>query len=170
MKKIILTVAAVFVLSFANAQDGGFKVGINAGLPMGDIKDSYSLSVGLDIAYLKSFSDKFQAGLTTGYAHYLGKSETVDLGFGLTATADTEDGGFIPLAATAQYSVSENFFVGADLGYAIGVSPSENKGGFLYQPKVGYQTEKFELYAGYKGISVDGGTFSSVNLGFNYKF
>jgi hypothetical protein len=170
MKKIILTVAAVFVLSFANAQDGGFKVGINAGLPMGDIKDSYSLSVGLDIAYLKSFSDKFQAGLTTGYAHYLGKSETLDLGFGLSTTYDFEDGGFIPLAATAQYSVSDNIFLGGDLGYAIGVSPSENKGGFLYQPKVGYQTEKFELYAGYKGISVDGGTFSSVNLGFNYKF
>ena len=170
MKKIILTVAAVFVLSFANAQDGGFKVGINAGLPMGDIKDSYSLSVGLDIAYLKSFSDKFQAGLTTGYAHYLGKSETVDLGFGLSTTVDFEDGGFIPLAATAQYSVSDNIFLGGDLGYAIGVSSSENKGGFLYQPKVGYQTEKFELYAGYKGISVDGGSFSSINLGFNYKF
>jgi hypothetical protein len=170
MKKIILTVAAVFVLSFANAQDGGFKAGIHAGLPMGDIKDSFSFAVGLDLAYLWSISDKFQAGLTTGYAHYLGKSETVDLGGGFSATYDTEDGGFIPLAATAQYSVAENFFVGADLGYAIGVSPSENKGGFLYQPKVGYQTEKFELYAGYKGISVDQGTFSSVNLGFNYKF
>jgi len=170
MKKIILTVAAVFVLSFANAQEGKFKAGINLGLPMGDIKDSYSLAVGLDLAYLWSISDKFQAGLTTGYAHYLGKSETVDLGFGLSTTVDFEDGGFIPLAGTAQYSVSENFFVGADLGYAIGVSPSGNNGGFLYQPKVGYQTEKFELYAGYKGISVDGGTFSSVNLGFNYKF
>ena len=39
-----------------------------------------------------------------------------------------------------------------------------------YQPKVGYQAEKYEVFAGYKGVSVDGGTFSSLNLGFNYKF
>ena len=45
-----------------------------------------------------------------------------------------------------------------------------NDGGFYYQPKVGYQAEKYEVFAGYKGVSVDGGTFSSLNLGFNYKF
>ena len=169
MKKIILTVAAIFVIGVASAQEGKFKAGINLGLPMGDIKDSYSLAVGLDVAYTWSITDKFQAGLTTGYAHYMGKSTDIDTGFGMM-TVDFEDAGFVPLAATAQYSLSDNLFVGADLGYALGVSPSGNDGGFLYQPKIGYQTEKMEVYAGYKGISVDGGTFTSVNLGFNYKF
>jgi hypothetical protein len=161
MKKIILTVVAFLTFGLANAQDGGFKAGINIGFPMGDIKDSYSLGIGLDVAYTWKVADKFHAGITTGYAHYMG--DTVS-GF------DVEDAGFIPLAATAQYSITDNLFLGVDLGYALGVSPDGNDGGFLYQPKFGYQTDKIEVYAGYKGISVDGGTFSSINLGFNYKF
>ncbi|NMH24511.1 hypothetical protein [Flavobacterium solisilvae] len=158
MKKIILTIVAVFAFGLANAQDGKFKLGVNLGLPMGDIKDAYSFAIGVDAAYLWSVGDGFQAGVTTGYAHYMGKEDWID------------DAGFVPVAGTAQYSFTDNFFGGLDLGYALGVSPSGNDGGFLYQPKVGYQAEKYEVYAGYKGISVDGGTFSSINLGFNYKF
>jgi hypothetical protein len=165
MKKIILTVVAVLAFGFANAQDGGFKAGINIGFPMGDIKDSYSLGIGLDVAYTWKVADKFHAGITTGYAHYMGKTEDL---MGLEIEFD--DAGFIPLAATGQYSITDNLFLGVDLGYALGVSPDGNDGGFLYQPKFGYQTDKIEVYAGYKGISVDGGTFSSINLGFNYKF
>ena len=161
MKKIILTVVAFLAFGFANAQDGGFKLGGHIGLPMGDIKDFYSLAIGLDVVYTWKVADKFQAGITTGYAHYMGKTES---GF------DLEDAGFIPLATTAQYSITDNLFLGVDLGYALGVSPDANDGGFLYQPKFGYQTDKIEVYAGYNGISVDGGTFSSINLGFNYKF
>jgi hypothetical protein len=158
MRKIILSVLAVFAFGAAQAQDGGFKAGLNLGLPMGDIKDAYSFTVGVDVAYMWSVADKFQAGVSLGYAHYMAKEDFID------------DAGFLPIAATAQYSLSDNFFIGADLGYAVGMSPSGNDGGFLYQPKVGYQTEKYEIFAGYKGISVDGGTFSSVGLGFNYKF
>lgn len=165
MKKIILIAMAVFAFSFANAQDGGFKAGINLGLPMGDIKDAYSFSVGFDVAYTWKVSDKFHAGVTTGYAHYMGETQEF-----MGLEIDLDDAGFIPLAGTAQYSISDNLFIGADLGYALGVSPDGNEGGFLYQPKFGYQTEKFEVYTGYKGISVDGATFSSINLGFNYKF
>ena len=179
MKKIILTAAAVFALTFANAQakkeskggdsEGGFKMGINVGLPLGNIKDAYSLGLGVDLAYLWPISEGFQLGVTTGYAHYLGKTQDYDTGFGIVSVK-TDAAGFVPVAATAQYSLTENFFLGADLGYAIGVSPSGNNGGFLYQPKVGYQMDKIGIYAGYKGISVTGGTFSSVNLGVNYKF
>ena len=178
MKKITLTVLAVFALTFANAQDkkestgsndsAGFKLGINLGLPLGDIKDAYSVGLGVDLAYMWPISDGFQLGVTTGYAHYLGKTEDVDTGFGIVSVKN-DDAGFVPVAASAQISLGENFFLGADLGYAIGVSPSGNNGGLLYQPKVGYQMGNVGIYAGYKGISVTGGTFSSVNLGVNFK-
>ena len=85
-------------------------------------------------------------------------------------TIKSEAVGFIPVAATAQYSLTDNLFLGADLGYGIYTGKGESDGGVYYQPKFGYQNEKIELYAGYKGISVDGGSFSSLNLGFNYKF
>lgn len=166
MKKIIFTLALVFAMGAANAQEeGGLKLGINAGIPMGDIKDTYSLGLGLDLAYLWPVADKFQAGIATGYSHYMGKE--IETGFG---TVEVEDAGFLPIAATAHFSFSDNIFAAMDLGYGIGVAPSGNDGGFLYQPKFGYQSTTIEVYAGYKGISLDGGTFSSVNFGLNYKF
>ena len=169
MKKIILTVAAVFAFTFANAQDkksgsdseAGFRAGINLGLPMGDIKEGYSLTYGLDVAYLWPIADGFKAGVTSGYINYAAKSDFKDLG--------GKDTSFVPVAATGQYSFSEEFFGGLDLGYAVAVAPSGADGGLLYQPKVGYQTEKIEVYLGYKGISANGGTATSLNLGFAYK-
>ena len=158
MKKVLFAAVAVLTFGFANAQEGKFKVGANVGLPMGDIKDSYSFTIGLDAAYTWAISDKFDAGVGAGYGLYMGKEDFI------------EDASFVPVYGTAQYLITDSIFLGADLGYAVGIAPSENDGGFLYQPKVGYQAGEFQVFAGYKGISVDGGTFSSLNLGFNYRF
>ncbi|KQB44241.1 hypothetical protein B6A10_12885 [Flavobacterium sp. L1I52] len=156
MKKIILTAAALFAFAFTNAQSGAFKLGAHVGLPTGDIKDWYSVNLGADLSYTWNVAEGLDAGITTGYTAYLGKD-------GVDAA------GFIPVAATAQFTLENKMFIGADLGYGIGVNPSGNDGGFLYQPKIGYQMENAGLYVAYKGISVDGGTFSSVNLGVNFK-
>lgn len=160
---------AVFAFGFANAQEGNFKLGAHVGLPMGDIKDYYSLNLGIDAAYMWNVADKFSAGIATGYSTYLAKTYTYSDGVN-SFEIKGDAAGFIPVAATGQYSLTDDLFLGADLGYAIYTGSGDNNGGFLYQPKFGYQNEKIELYAGYKGISVDGGTFSSINLGFNYKF
>ncbi|TWI03129.1 hypothetical protein IQ05_00057 [Flavobacterium tiangeerense] len=168
MKRIILTVAAVFAFGFANAQEGKFKVGAHLGLPMGDIKESASLNLGADIAYVWTLDSKFSAGLVTGYTSYLAKTYTYNDGF-TSIEFKPDPAGFLPVAGTAQYSLSDNLFLGTDLGYALYVGKGEGEGGLYYQPKFGYQTEKIEVYVGYKGISVDGGTFSSLNLGFNFK-
>lgn len=156
MKKIILTAVAVFAFSFANAQDGGFKLGAHVGLPTGDIKDFSSANLGVDIAYVWKVADKFDAGLASGYTTYLGKD-------GADAT------GFIPVVATGQYDIADNLFLGADLGYAIYAGSGSGDGGVLYQPKFGYKAKKMEVYLGYKGISVTGGTFSSINLGVSFR-
>ena len=169
MKRIILSAIAVMAFGFANAQDGHFKVGAHVGLPTGDAGDGFSVNLGADVAYLWDLADKFSAGATTGYTAYLAKTQTYDFGMG-SVEIKGDDAGFIPVAGTAQYSISDNLFVGGDLGYAIYVGSGDGiDGGFLYQPKFGYQNEKIEFYAAYKGISNDG-TLSSINLGFNYKF
>ncbi|TDE27718.1 hypothetical protein E0I61_13435 [Flavobacterium ranwuense] len=164
MKKITLLLVAVFTFGNVNAQDGGIKVGAHVGLPTGDIKDAYSVNLGVDVTYMWNVTDKFSAGVTTGYTAYLG--ETIGSGAG---RFEVPNAGFIPLAATGQYSFTDHLFLGTDLGYAIYAGSGDGDGGFLYQPKFGYQSEKIEVYAGYKGIS-NNGTFSSINLGFNYKF
>lgn len=156
MKKIILTAAAIFAFGFANAQSGAFKLGAHVGLPMGDIKDFSSLNLGVDASYTWTVAEGLDAGIATGYTSYLGKD-------------GADANGFIPVAATAQFTLENKMFIGADLGYGIGVNPSGIDSGFLYQPKIGYQMEKVGVYVGYKGISVTGGTYSSVNLGVNFK-
>ncbi|MCC9071537.1 hypothetical protein LNQ49_08090 [Flavobacterium sp. F-65] len=108
MKKITLSIIAVLAFGFANAQDGHFKVGAHVGLPMGDFKDSFSVNLGADVAYLWNIADKFSAGATTGYTTYLAKSYTFSDGFN-SYKIKGDAAGFIPVAATAQYSIADKF-------------------------------------------------------------
>lgn len=168
MRKIILSAIALMAFGFANAQEGHFKIGAHTGLVLGDLKDSYSANLGIDVAYLWNVADKFSVGATTGYTTYFSKTYKYNDGF-TSFEIKGDNAGFIPLAGTAQYSLTDNLFVGADLGYAIYAGSGSGDGGLLYQPKFGYQNEKIELFAAYKGIS-DDLTLSSINIGFNYKF
>lgn len=165
MKKIILSLIAIFAFTFAHAQYTGVKFGVNLGAPLGDAKDISSITLGADFAYLYDITEEFHLGASIGYLTFVGKKYH---------GVKRDNLGFIPIAATAQYSIVENIFIGADLGYAIGISPSELDGGFYYLPKVGYQIDLFEVYVGYKGITskVDSEsyTLSAITLGFNYKF
>lgn len=170
MKKTILRLVALLAFTISNAQnEGGFKIGANAGAPMGKIgnrlyKDLYSVALGADVAYLLPISEKFVGGFGTGYFNFLGK--TVSVG---SRTVEIPDTMCIPVYGTAQYSIFDHLFVGADVGFAIGLEPSANEGGFLYQPKVGFQTKKLEIFVGYRGISAQGENVYSLNLGFFYK-
>lgn len=171
MKKLFL-VGALALFGAVNAQStGGFKLGAHLGLPMGDASDAgLNFNAGVDVAYTWKVAPKFDLGITTGYSRYFGKEQTYTfLGEG-SYTVDPSFG-IIPIAATAQYSFDEKFFIGADLGYALFVGEGTDGGDFYYQPKVGYSLDpKNDLYLGYKGISGDGFTLSSINLGYAYKF
>ena len=163
MKKLCL-VALITVLSFTNLEaQGGFSAGVHLGIPVADASDISGFNFGLDVSYLFEVSDEFQAGLTSGYTHFTGKS--IDLGFG---TVSVEDFGFIPLAGTARYGFSDQVFGSVDLGY--GISTNGGTGGFYYQPKVGYKTDVLDIFGFYKGISRDGATVGSVGVGAAYRF
>ena len=167
MKKLLFSAIAVVAFGFAaQAQDeGGFSAGIHLGMPMGDAGDIYTFNAGADLAYHFPVADGFTAGVTTGYSYFAG--EEVDLGpFGTVKT----NGAFVPLAATAKYSLTESFFVGADLGYALYVGDGEGDGGVYYQPKVGYQMEMIDIFVSYKGIAVEDTSISTVGIGAAFKF
>lgn len=178
MKKIILSAIAVCAFGFMSAQESTMKIGANLGMPMGDVKDMTSLVIGADFAYMWSISDEFQVGATIGYLSFMGKEhDSVEIEYndmGMPIDFDVvkvkQDFSFLPIAATAQYSINENFFLGADLGYALALAPSGSDAGMYYQPKVGYQIESFEVYVGYKGISRSGASANALSLGVFYKF
>lgn len=159
MRKLVI-IAALAVFGFnVNAQEG-FKAGINLGLPVGDAGDVSGFSVGLDVLYHWAVSDDFNAGVATGFTNSFGKS--IDVGIG---SVDVPDVQFIPVAASGRFNASDEFSVGADLGYAVGINDG-NDGGFYYRPIVGYGvSDNVELNLSYTGISLDGATWSTINLG-----
>ncbi|WP_347052729.1 hypothetical protein [Flavobacterium olei] len=164
MKTIILSVVTLLLFGVVNAQDNHFKIGAHVGLPISKSYELFDVNMGLDAAYLWGVTDKFSAGVTTGYTMYISKTYMGQYG---PMTRSTNQN-FVPLAGTAQYSLSDKWFTGADLGFALNVNGDLDRA-ILFQPKFGYQTKRIELFASYKGI-VDDYTISSLNLGFNYKF
>ena len=164
MKKLFLIIV-LFVLSFATVQAQGFKAGVNVGLPVGDAGDGYTFNVTLDVNFIWEVSETFGAGVATGYSHNFGDSEDIP-GFG---SVDYDDASFLPLAGAARFNVSEQFTLGADLGYAVGLSPDGNDGGFYYAPRVQYSvSQSLDIVAAYRGVSVDGGSFDVITLGVEF--
>jgi hypothetical protein len=160
MKKVLLIAAlAVFGLSVAQAQEG-FKVGATAALPVGDADDFTTFGFGLDASYLWEVGSGFLVGATAGYHHFFG-DDIEEFGF----TFEVDDFQFIPLAASARYYFTDDFFAGADLGYALGINDG-NDGGFYYRPKIGYDLGPVAIHASFAGVSADLDDGESID--FNY--
>ena len=170
MKRILFSVAILFAgLSNVNAQQGNFKVGAHFGLPIGTLNEGYSVNLGVDVAYLWKVSSIIELGATTGFSNYFGKNFSESYN-GNTFDFDVEDFLIIPLAASAKFNVAPQFFIGTDIGYAFFIGDNEDTGAFYYQPKVGMNIKKSEIYLGYKGMSKYSENVGSINLGYAYNF
>lgn len=154
MKKVIfILLLSVISFSTANAQVG-LRLGANVGLPVGDASDFYGFQAGADLAYMVTAIPVLDVGPMVGYSRFFGSDDNGDVHF-------------LPLAASGRVSLA-TFTVGLDLGYALGLSDGLD-GGVYYRPQVGFNFLMLGLIASYQGISVDGGTFSSVNLGVEFQ-
>lgn len=140
-----------------NAQENNMKINVFASIPMGDWGDFYSFGAGADFQYLFEVGNDFYAGPMASLLWYSGK----DLG-----GIKDEDAMFLPIGGTARYTMEE-FFVGADLGYGIGLAPAGMGGGFYFKPKVGYSFGSIAAVASYSMIS-NVGTVSAINLGVEF--
>jgi hypothetical protein len=174
MKKKLLILAVLFVsITCVNAQsksDGGivWGAGINFGLPTGNNFTYYnSFGIGLKFQGEKMFTDQVSGIASIGYTNFFGKS--LDNGNGGTSKYSL---GLIPILVGARYYASENFFLGAQIGYgnASYSGGGGSSGGFDYLPQVGYNTDMYQIVLGYNGLSVSGGTINHVDLSFVYKF
>lgn len=165
MKKLSVLLMLMVGFAFTNAQTEGtnwLKIGIHAGIPVGDIGDYSSFALGIDAKYQFLDYESFGIGVATGYTNYFGK----DMDF-MGETISMDDIGVIPLAALFRYYPTANFFLGADLGYGIVTGGGESSGGFYYRPEVGYHNNDWNIFAYYAGVS-DEGSISNVGIGVNY--
>ena len=174
MKKLFLTGAlALFGLMNAQKTESGFRLGVNAGIPVGDFGKLTTFTAGVDLAYLYPLAENFRLGVATGYSHYFGKKTKTDLIL-VTLKNEVPDVGIIPVAATAEYTFGgSNVFLGVDLGYAFFTKKDckNENGSFYYQPKLGYSFDKkHDLYFSYKGFTRNNISAGSINLGYAYNF
>ena len=174
MKKLFLTGAlALFGLMNAQKTESGIRLGVNAGIPVGDFGKFTTFTAGVDLAYLYPLAENFRLGVATGYSHYFGKKTKTDLIL-VTLKNEVPDVGIIPVAATAEFILGDsNVFLGADLGYAFFTEKDlkNENGSFYYQPKLGYSFDKrHDLYFSYKGFTRNNANAGSINLGYAYNF
>lgn len=174
MKKLFLTGAlALFGLMNAQKTESGIRLGVNAGIPVGDFGKFTTFTAGVDLAYLYPLAENFRLGVATGYSHYFGKKTKTDLIL-VTLKNEVPDVGIIPVAATAEFTFGDsNVFLGADLGYAFFTEKDlkNENGSFYYQPKLGYSFDKrHDLYFSYKGFTRNNANAGSINLGYAYNF
>lgn len=159
MKKYCFLV--LFILSFVTiTAQSGFKLGAHVGITTGDLDPAYGLNLGIDAGYVWEVADNVEVGVATGFSSFFVKSDYSDY---------FENINLIPVAATGQYTFDGGFNIGLDLGYGFFANDGAD-GGFLYQPKIGYNFNFGNVYAGYKGVSVNGGTVSAINIGLSHKF
>jgi hypothetical protein len=162
MKKLLLLSAIVVSTMTLSAQEA--NIGLSGALPIGDVGDITTFGLNLDANYLWEVSEQFDLGVAAGYHYYFG--EDIDTPFG---TFEAEDFGFLPIAAAARFNASEDFTIGADVGYALGINPDGNDGGFYYAPKIQYSvSEALDIVFAYKGVSLDGGSFDAISLGIEF--
>jgi len=144
MKKLILAaVIAVFGWAGANAQIGNFEAGPYLGAPVGD-GGIFGFNAGATFGYYAQVVPRLRVGGIIGIDQFFGKE---DDGWSYP------DATFIPVAASAKFNITERFFVGLDLGYAIGVTSAAGDGGFLASPKMGISLPIVDIYGYYKAIS-----------------
>lgn len=161
MKNLLVAIAFAFFGIGSAFSQGEIKLGINGGLPMGDTSDISDFNAGADITYLLSLADIVEVGGLVGYSHFFGKDgEEGNINW------EVDDFQFVPIAASGRVNLPF-FFIGADLGYAIGVNDG-NDGGVFYRPKVGITLGNLGLVASYSGISIDEATVSTLNIGLEF--
>ena len=156
MKKLLLTLMIVCSMGICNSfaqVTKDFKVGVHAGIPVGDMADFSDYNAGADVAYLFGLAGIVELGPLVGYSRYF--VDDVDL-----------DASFLPVAASGRIDLGP-IFAGLDLGYAVGLNDG-NDGGFYYRPKIGFGFLGLNLVGSYSAISMDGEEVSSVNLGLEF--
>ena len=163
MKKSLFLLAFLMLSTGLMAQKH-WTFGLNGGIPIGDIEETYNFHASADIAYRIDIIELLDIGAVAGYSHYFGESIT-DGDFDV----DIEDLQFIPVGATGRIRILSLLFVGTDLGYAFSLNDGLD-GGFYLRPQIGLNLGIVNILASYENISAEGANLSSINGGVEIKF
>jgi hypothetical protein len=137
------------------------KVGLNAGMPIGDASKISSFNAGLDVSGQFMATRHFGIGIASGYNHYFGKDPVSDFGA-------------VPVNLLLRYYMQpQGFFAGLDGGYSFLTNMTGVDGGFTIKPQLGYHNYDWNFYGYYNHIFSNGpidiqsvGVAASYNIRF----
>ncbi len=157
MKKIFFVLVVLLSIN-SFSQENQFNIGINGGITTGDIKPISSAAFGIDANYLFKVFDGISLGPSLNFLYFL--TDEVN---GVQPDAFV----YLPIGGAIRFqSLSDYFYVGLDLGFAIGISPSGDNGGLFFKPMVGYNvTENLKLNLFYSAVKKRQPAYSYVGLG-----
>jgi hypothetical protein len=169
MKKclLLLTVVLASAKLFAQTNDATevtsrnswLKVGINAGVPVGELANYSTFTLGAELKGQLMETKHIGLGLTAGYNHFFTKS-----GY--------DDFGSVPVGAFIRYYPKyRGFFVGTDLGYTFVTGVPDGTGGVYARPQLGYHNYSWNIFGFYNGVfrgNDDGGNLQYVGIGATY--
>ncbi len=141
-----------------NSSNTWLKVGLNAGIPIGDISDVSSFTLGLDANVQFLRTKAYGIGLKAGYVHYFAKE-------------NFESFGMIPLAVLFRfYPKSSGIFFGLEAGYAFANNLDGFDGGAYFRPHIGWHTDSWNIFAYYDHIVGNDlvGDIKTIGLGATY--
>ncbi|WP_299586033.1 hypothetical protein [Mucilaginibacter sp.] len=166
MKKILLALVILGGTAFSSfaqtkSGDGKFSIGLEAGLPVGDIHNGYNYLIGGSLKYELPIAASTLFTISAGYSSLHPKSVLKDLGFGSV--------GFIPVKVGIKYYIENGFFAEGQLGAAFGTKSGTGTA-FAYSPGIGYTFDGgFEVGVRYEGWS-NNGTIGQAALRLAYRF
>ena len=128
------------------------KIGVNAGVPVGDVSTYTSFAAGVDLSGQFMASKNFGIGVASGYTHFFPKS-----GFNSFGT--------VPLGLLLRYYPQyKGFFAGADVGYTF-ITTSGSTGGLYVKPQLGYHNYDWNLFAFYNEVFRNSGYINIQTVG-----
>lgn len=165
MKKLFFIIGIVLIGSHSisaqqseiTADNSWLKLGLIAGVPVGDINDISSVNTGVDLRGQHLVTPNFGIGIATGYNHFFGKD-------------NVEDFGVIPAAAFARYYFTpKGLFIGTDVGYGFLTNVDNNEGGLYVNPQIGYHNRDWNMYAYYQNTFAENDfDVQTVGVGVTY--
>lgn len=150
-------------LSFAqDSKKGAIQANVYVGIPVGAIASESSFNGGVSVGYLGKIESFLRVGGTIGYDFSILNSDS---------KIPKEKGyQYLMIGGTAELDVYQNFYVGADLGYAF-AETKKGIGSHYITPKIGYRfNDHVNLYAHYKGVRFSGYQVASLGFGLAYNF
>ncbi|MFD1255651.1 hypothetical protein ACFQ3S_02480 [Mucilaginibacter terrae] len=167
-------VASLFTANTVSAQSTTpanawrFGIGVEAGVPTGDLKDYSNFALGGTARLQYGINNSTAFTLTSGYYNFFAKTYSSTIG-NVTYSQKGQDIGMVPVKAGIKAYTGSGFYVGGEVGAGF----ETNSGGstkLILSPGVGYSWTNVDLGVRYENYSGQNFNYGMVAARLAYGF